>query len=105
MLSRFQVGRFFPLFLYNFRIAQLPQAFKGGFDQVVRIVRSNRLGQNILNPRQFHNRSNNRARDNSCPFRGWPQQDLPGAVLPYNLVRFPRSMRMVTAMEGVDNDR
>src|ERR1700748_1852265 len=60
-------------------VAQLRECIEGSLDHVVRVCRTERLGQHVLNAAGSHDGANRLAGDDSGTFRGRLQQNRTGA--------------------------
>src|ERR1700743_1326464 len=68
-------------------VAQLRECIEGRLDHIVRVCRTERLGQHVLNPAGSHDGANRLAGDDSGTFRGRLQQHRTGAETAEPLVR------------------
>src|SRR6185436_20486756 len=75
LLDRFPAER-------SFRILEHEQSRESRPDDVVRIGRPQRLGQDVLNPYRFHHRPDCAPGDDSGPGGGGPEHHLAGAEMP-----------------------
>ena len=63
------------------------KSFQGGANHIMRIVSTNRLGQNILNSGNFENRAYRRACNDSSSFWSWLHQHLACSKVTNDLMR------------------